>query len=173
MLAAVFLALFIFNGVWFRAAAFCVFLTASITDYFDGRIARERGLITHFGQLMDPIADKLLTISAFVVFVQLGVIPAWMAVIVIMRDVLITGLRLAMPSGESQSAGTAGKQKTALQFCFIVAVLAFLTAVQTPAWDPRWTEEALSVIRVAMLFIVALTVWSALEYFQKNKTLFG
>ena len=122
---------------------------------------------------MDPIADKLLTLSAFLAFVQMAIIPAWMAVAIITRDFLITGLRLLMPEkGDNQSARSSGKHKTVLQIAAIVGVLIFLTLKETSFWNPIWTQEALRFIYWGMLFIVAITLWSGVRYVAMNRHVF-
>lgn len=153
--------------------ALFVFLLASLTDYWDGRIARKRGLITSFGTLMDPIADKILTLSAFLAFVQMSILPAWMAVAIITRDFLITGLRLLMSEkSAAQGARSSGKHKTALQFATIVGVLIFLTIKETAYWNPNWTPTALRFIYWSMLLIVVVTLWSGVRYVVKNREFF-
>ncbi|OGW82551.1 MAG: CDP-diacylglycerol--glycerol-3-phosphate 3-phosphatidyltransferase [Omnitrophica bacterium RIFCSPHIGHO2_02_FULL_51_18] len=156
-------------------AALGVFLFAAITDYWDGKIARQRGEITPLGQLMDPIADKLLTLSAYISFVQMGILPAWMVIVIIARDVLITGLRLSIPQGRSQKTEPrqSGKHKTALQISSIIGVLIFLAVQESPAWRPEWTPTALLFIYYGMFLIVAVTVWSGVRYLVKNRGCFG
>ena len=162
------------QGAVFKGLALFVFLAASYTDYLDGKIARRMGQITPFGRLMDPIADKILTLSAFLGFVQLGIIPAWMAVVIITRDLLITGFRLTLPAGSDvQSARPSGKHKTVVQFASIVGVLIFLTVRETPLWDLAWTLRAHEVIYGSMVFVVAVTLWSGVRYVWKNKHLLG
>lgn len=93
-----------------------IFIVASLTDFFDGYIARKYNLITDFGKIMDPLADKILVISALVVFVQLDYIPAWMSIIVLAREFLISGIRImAAAKGEVIAAGNLGKYKTTSQ----------------------------------------------------------
>ena len=90
-----------------------IFVIASLTDFFDGYIARKYNLITDFGKIMDPLADKILVISALVIFVQLEYIPGWMSIIVLAREFLISGIRiLAAAKGEIIAAGNLGKYKT-------------------------------------------------------------
>ena len=123
---------------------------------------------------MDPIADKILTLSAFLAFVQMAIVPAWMVVAIITRDLLITGLRLLMPEkGNAQAARLSGKHKTALQFAAIVGVLLFLTLKETSYWNSEWTPEALRFIYWSLFFIVAVTLWSGVRYVVKNKKVFS
>ena len=100
----------------YRLIAFAIFVIASLTDFFDGYLARKYNLVTDFGKLMDPLADKILVISALVLFVELKYIPAWMSIIVIAREFLISGIRmLAAAKGEVIPAGKLGKYKTTSQ----------------------------------------------------------
>lgn len=100
------------------------FSVAGLTDYFDGKLARQYGLITNFGILMDPLADKILICSAFISFVGLGWVPAWLAVVVVARELAITGLRLLAASKSVVLAAEGyGKHKTISQITAIIAVL--------------------------------------------------
>ncbi len=107
-------------------AALFLFGAASLTDYFDGKIARRDKLITNFGILMDPLADKILVCSAFIAFVGLGWMPAWMVVIIVARELAITGLRLLAASKNVVLAAEGfGKHKTISQIIAILAILVF------------------------------------------------
>lgn len=173
-LTALFMALLFMKWPLAKGLALLVFLLASLTDYWDGHIARKTSQITNFGKLMDPIADKILTLSAFLAFVQMSIIPAWMAVVIIMRDLLITGLRLVIPEkGESRQARSSGKHKTVLQFALIVGVLIFLVVKETAYWQTERTPQALSFIYWSMLLIVGITLWSGVRFVMKNKDIFG
>ena len=123
---------------------------------------------------MDPIADKILSFSAFMAFVQMGLIPAWMVLAILSRDLLITGVRLRMPAGgEAQAARSSGKHKTALQFTAIVGILIFLVIHETPIWDPAWNIRAHRAIYGGMFFIVTLTLWSGIHYLLSNEDVLG
>ena len=93
-LTIVFVAALSFEWAWHFTVGLVVFIAAGITDYFDGAIARRRNLVTDFGKLMDPLADKIMIAAAFICLVPLHAIPAWAAVVIISREFLITGLRL-------------------------------------------------------------------------------
>lgn len=112
-----------------KLGALLIFSAAALTDYWDGRLARRGHGITPFGQLMDPVADKILVSAAFVCFVALGnTVPAWIVIVIISREFLITGLRLlAASAGEILQAGRLGKHKTIWQIITIVTVLLGLT----------------------------------------------
>ena len=112
------------EGFVYRMIAFALFVVASLTDFFDGYLARKYNLVTDFGKLMDPLADKILVISALVLFVELRYIPAWMSIIVIAREFLISGIRmLAAAKGEVIPAGKLGKYKTTSQMIVILLSL--------------------------------------------------
>ena len=116
---------FIFSHLRNReTVALVLFCAASLTDYYDGKIARRDNLITNFGILMDPLADKILVCSAFIAFVGLGWIPAWMVVIIVARELAITGLRLLAASKNLVLAAEGyGKHKTISQIVAIIAML--------------------------------------------------
>ncbi len=145
-------------------AAVLVFGVAALTDALDGHLARKVYGCSAFGKLMDPLADKVLTAAAFIGFVELGIMPAWMVTLIISREMMVTGLRLlAIDKGIVVSAGSWGKQKTIWQMVFISTVLlahAFkcLEKISLPVW---W----------AGLAVTALTVWSGFVYFRQNLSL--
>jgi CDP-diacylglycerol--glycerol-3-phosphate 3-phosphatidyltransferase len=163
-----------------KTVSLLLFSAASLTDYFDGRIARRDKLITNFGILMDPLADKILVCSAFIAFVGLGWMPAWMAVIVVARELAITGLRLLAASKNLVLAAERfGKHKTISQ---IVAILAMLVQhcyqEVGPAgklifgfslFDKPWVEWFAP---VALWVAVALTLASGVIYLWRNRALY-
>ena len=106
-LALTILFVFALSSVWTygRSIALVLFVLAGISDYFDGEIARRYGTVTKFGKLMDPLVDKVMMAAAFICLVPLGAVPAWVATIVVARDFLITGLRLARVIGGRHPAG--------------------------------------------------------------------
>jgi CDP-diacylglycerol--glycerol-3-phosphate 3-phosphatidyltransferase len=109
-----------------------IFIVASLTDLFDGRIARQRRLITNFGILMDPLADKVLICSAFIAFVDRDLMSGWMVVVIVARELAITGLRLLAASRNVVLAAEGfGKHKTISQ---IVAIIAILVSLGYPTW---------------------------------------
>ena len=106
--------------------ALILFAAASYTDHLDGRIARKTNQVTNFGKFMDPLADKILVMSALVCFVQLGLADAWMVIVILSREFIVTGIRLvAAESGQVIAANRWGKAKTVSQVIAISAVLAF------------------------------------------------
>ncbi|GAC1651888.1 MAG: CDP-diacylglycerol--glycerol-3-phosphate 3-phosphatidyltransferase [Acidobacteriaceae bacterium] len=147
-------------------AASAVFILASLTDGVDGYLARRRGQITTLGMLLDPLADKLLVSAAFIALVQLDpkVVPSWVAVLIIGREFLVSGLRsIASSEGFTIEASDLGKFKTVVQIVTVVACVLGLR------WD-RW-EFGYLVIPVHMVavmgvwFTVAVSVISAVDYF--------
>lgn len=153
--------------------ALAVFLLATLTDYLDGEIARKHNLITDFGKLMDPLADKILTASAFICLIPYGAIPGWAVIIIISREFLITGLRLlASAKGIVLPAEKLGKHKTAWQ---MATILFFLTLLAAGDYLPRdqqilsmlWTYGGTFLVAVTTL----LTVASGLAYLWKNRSL--
>jgi CDP-diacylglycerol---glycerol-3-phosphate 3-phosphatidyltransferase len=153
--------------------ALVVFLLASLTDYLDGVIARKWNLITDFGKLMDPLADKILTASAFICLIPYEALPAWAVIIIISREFLITGLRLlASSKGIILPAEKLGKHKTAWQMITIVFFLALLAAddfapVGSETVDLLWTYGGATLVTVT----VVLTVFSGSAYLWKNRRL--
>ena len=132
-----------------------IFILASITDYIDGQIARRCNQVTDFGKFLDPLADKLLTISAMVMFCRWGQFPAWALMTVLTREFAVTGLRLvAVGKGKVIAAGWSGKVKTACSMVGLCAMMAF----------PLSLEICWTVVTV----IVITTVWSGIEYFVQN-----
>src|SRR5436189_2993882 len=131
-LTVLFLIVFFGRSAYADSMALVIFVLASLTNYWDGEIARRRNLITNFGILMDPLADKVLICSAFIAFVETKHIAAWMVVIIVTRELAITGLRLlAATKQQVIAAEKYGKHKTVSQ---IVATISVLTLVSYPEW---------------------------------------
>src|SRR6266850_4681660 len=121
------------NSTWVygRTSALIFFLLAGVTDFFDGEIARRYGSVTNFGELMDPLVDKIMIAAAFISLVPLKAIPAWAATTVVARDFLITGLRLmASTKGRILPSESLGKQKTSWQIVTIIFFLALLSIAE-------------------------------------------
>ena len=155
LMIPVYLAFWNLDVGWNRSAALAVFILASLTDLLDGKIARSRGLVTDFGKFMDPLADKVLVMTAMVCFCAVGRFPAWALVVVIFREFAVSGLRLiAVEGGKVIAAGWSGKVKTASTM-----VCLCLMHVDLP--------DIVSLLSVWV--IVATTVYSGIEYFVKNK----
>ena len=136
-------------------AALAVFILASLTDFADGYIARHCDQVTDFGKFMDPLADKVLVVTAMLWFVQCGRLPAWAVAIVIFREFAVSGMRLiAAERGRVIAAGWSGKVKTASTM--VGLCLMFLPL-------PGWVTTA------CVTVIVVTTLYSGIEYFVKNR----
>ena len=114
------------EGLTAKVLSLSIFILAAFSDFYDGWLAHKNNMVTDFGKLMDPIADKILVLSAFAAFVQMQLIDAWMFVIIIAREIMITSLRLfALNKGKVLAAAKAGKQKTVSQMAVILLEKAF------------------------------------------------
>ena len=122
------------DAAWAQYAALAVFALASLTDMLDGKIARARNLVTNFGKFIDPIADKLLVMSALVVLTAQGRMPAWVCIVMLAREFAISGLRLiAVENGRVIAAGMLGKIKTVTQMAAVMLLL-LLVPVRRDCW---------------------------------------
>ena len=140
-----------------RIVADVIFIVASLTDLLDGHIARKHNLVTNFGKFMDPLADKLLVCSAMICLVEMGRIPAWIVIVIISREFIISGFRLiASDNGRVIAASYWGKFKTTFQMVMICLMIANI--------------EALSVLTTIVMWVaLVLTVVSLVDYLMKNK----
>ena len=145
-----------------RYAAMAIFVIASLSDFLDGYIARKYKLITNFGKFADPLADKLLVSAALVAFVQLGQIAAWVAVLIISREFIISGLReIAALGGKVLAASYWGKFKTASQMVMVIFLLF------------GFTNDTLVIIGNILVWLaVLLTLISGVDYIVKNVDVF-
>lgn len=160
-----------------KITALIIFVAASLTDYLDGKIAKKRGIITDFGKLMDPIADKILILAAFLAFVEMRLIPAWCVVIIIFREFIITGLRIfGIIKGHIVAASRAGKHKTVSQVVTVFFILIYLIIRQYCQNFGFWTDDverfSKNGIFFLMLITVILTLISGFSYLNRNKRLF-
>ena len=139
-----------------RYVAAAIFIIASLTDMLDGKIARKYNLVTNFGKFMDPLADKLLVCSALICLVELKELPAWMVIVIISREFIISGFRLvASDNGIVIAASYWGKFKTTFQ---MIAVVLLIVGI-----------PALSMVTTAVVWIaLVLTVISLVDYIAKN-----
>ena len=163
VLVPVFIALYL-TGHYYIATA--VFIGASVTDTLDGKIARARGLVTNFGKIMDPLADKILVYSALCLFIETNSIEAWMLIIILAREFVVAGMRtVAASEGRVLAAGMSGKIKTVLQMIAVILIILGL-----------WLSD-IHQITVAgyAIFIASLvmTVYSGAEYVYKNRDVFS
>ena len=170
ILALVFIFILPLAGPAAKVLALLIFSLASFTDYLDGSIARKTGTTTPFGAFLDPIADKALTFSAFCGFIQLGIVPAWMVVLIVVRDLSVTGLRLLMHGDvKKASAQISGKHKTVIQFSAILFILVYLILRETPFWRMDWNAPSGLVIYWGMIYVVGFTLYSGIVYIYANR----
>jgi len=170
---------FLFSkGVMFKALALLTFLIASFSDFLDGHIARKHNLVTDFGRFMDPIADKVLVLAAFLAFVELKLVPAWMVVLILSRELIITGVRiLASTKGKILSAAPEGKHKTISQIVAIITILSFLILRELGIkifafWNTSVEYYFEWFIFFLMLVTVGFTLASGIAYLIRNKNIF-
>ncbi|MBW7865630.1 MAG: CDP-diacylglycerol--glycerol-3-phosphate 3-phosphatidyltransferase [Candidatus Hydrogenedentes bacterium] len=172
-LTAVFVVLMSFDHAVCYTVAYAVFTVAALTDYYDGKIARRDNLITNFGKLMDPVADKILMVAAFVMLMHVPQlhVPGWTVVAILAREFLITGARsLAAADGVVLAANAFGKAKTALQmtYVFVFLALAILFRAAAPWMGDPLRETLggwLSGLSLAGMVVVALyTLYSGAQF---------
>ena len=160
--------------VWAKYVSLGVFVLASITDFLDGYISRKKNLVTKFGKIMDPLADKMLVASGFILIATAGIIPAWMAVVIVLRDFFVTGLRnFGADKEKDLAASLSGKIKTVFQLLAIILALVgtynfgdFVTnsLVMTPM------ELLINVgMTVSVAVSVLAKVWSLIDYIARFK----
>jgi len=135
--------------------ALVIFILASLTDMLDGKIARKHNLITDFGKFADPLADKMLVMAALVWFVEIGLMPGWVLLVVLVREFAVSGLRMvASDQGRVIAAGWSGKVKTAsTMVCIVIMFLPVPKIINT----------------ICVAVILVTTLYSGIEYFMKNK----
>lgn len=137
--------------------ALAIFILASLTDLLDGKIARKYNLVTNFGKFMDPLADKLLVCAALICLIELDKIPAWMVIVIIAREFIISGFRLvASDNGVVIAASYWGKFKTTFQMAAVCLLIADISAIHV-------------VTQIVLWIAVILTVVSLVDYLVKNK----
>lgn len=139
-----------------------IFVVASLTDFLDGYIARSQNMVTNFGKFMDPLADKLLVAAALIYFVEVSVIPAWIVIIIISREFVISGIRLVAASdGKVIAAGIWGKIKTAITMIMIIYLLM------------NFSFTFANVIGQILVYLSLLfTILSAADYIWANRKIF-
>lgn len=158
-----FIAAYMLGMYWI---ALVLFIAASFTDLFDGKIARARGLVTNFGKIMDPLADKVLVYAALCLFIEQGLIDAWMMIIILAREFAIAGMRaVAAAEGRVLAAGMSGKIKTVLQ---MIAVPTMMLGQAVPS-----LPIIAKIGWVVFIASLVMTVYSGAEYIIKNKDIFA
>jgi CDP-diacylglycerol--glycerol-3-phosphate 3-phosphatidyltransferase len=180
MLTVAFLIVMFSRVRFHETIALVLFIAAGVSDFLDGQIARRRKLITNFGILMDPLADKIMVCSAFIAFVGLKWIPAWMVVVIVSRELAITGLRLLAASKNVVLAAEGyGKHKTISQ---IVAIISILVLASYEEWGPLGTVFGFALwgsspwvfwfAEAAQWVAVLLTFISGWLYLWRNRALY-
>lgn len=185
VLTVVFIGLMLSQLVYANTMALLVFVTAALTDLYDGRIARKRGQHSVLGELMDPLADKVLVLSAFLVFTSIRfqdplgapLVPVWAVILLIVRELTVMGLRaLIAARGESVAADVGGKLKTVAQMIAVIVILAG-EALDHDWWPLLFPEKARALDFLPTLYLivtlvaVAFTVISGILYFWKHHRL--
>lgn len=147
-----------------------IFIIASITDQLDGFIARKYNLITDFGKFMDPLADKLLVISAFITFVDLGLVKSIPVIIIVFREIVITGIRLVIvsSSGKVIAADIYGKFKTIFQILAVIFIILKLYLKMINHQSLILNNSVNFIADITFYICVILTVFSGLDYIIKN-----
>ncbi len=164
MAAVVFFVAAYMLGYYWAAAA--IFILASLTDALDGHIARSRNLVTNFGKIMDPLADKILVYSALVLMVADGIVYGWMLILILAREFVVSGVRtVAASEGTVVAAAMSGKLKTVLQMFAVIILLIAMGAARFP-----WIMTAGQAVLWASLI---MTVYSGCEYIIKNRSVFS
>ncbi|MBQ4156375.1 MAG: CDP-diacylglycerol--glycerol-3-phosphate 3-phosphatidyltransferase [Clostridia bacterium] len=174
ILTPIFMALMMIDFPFHYFVAFLVFIAASITDYFDGKIAREQNLITDFGKFLDPIADKALTTAAFIVFcfLRIGKGIEWVLFIILLREFVVTSVRLAASAnGKVVAANIYGKLKTVVQMVTICTLIFFMGVFQEfGTVIPTLYHNLFDIVATVLLWITAvLTLIAGVTYIIDNK----
>jgi CDP-diacylglycerol--glycerol-3-phosphate 3-phosphatidyltransferase len=155
--------LFSFPNRFLALVSALVFSAAAVTDYLDGFMARRQGKVTFIGKVMDPVADKLLNSSAFIMLAAHGWVPAWIVCVIIGRELAVTGLRsVSAGKGIDVSASRLGKLKTGFQ---VAAIIPLMIHYPFLGLDPQ------AIGQVLLYLALAFTVWSGVDYFIKFKRL--
>lgn len=175
-LAPLFLVFLLTSEPWAITTAVILFIVGAFTDYLDGYIARQMGELTEQGAFLDPLADKILTTSAFVGFYILDIMPLWMLVVIVVRDFGTTLLRtLSTESVSPLRTSKSAKVKTFLQMCFIVYTLALLWAANASssesirAFGNEWLNS--DATYYGILLITLFTLWTFIQYLIVNPRL--
>lgn len=168
---------FIFTeGVLAKSIALAIFLLACLTDFLDGWIARRYKKTSDFGKIMDPVADKILILGTYLSFVQLQLIPAWMVIVIFIREFLITSVRFfAIHKGTVLAAENAGKHKTVSQMITAFFILVFIVVQEAMSRASFWNEAFQKNFKLGILFLMAvtviLTIFSGLSFLWHNRKL--
>ena len=166
VLVPVFLAFMMIDALWANITGLAVFCIASLTDMLDGQIARKQKLVTTFGKFADPLADKMLTTAAFLVFMHRGILDPWPVFIILVREFAVSGIRLAAAAGgEVIAASYWGKIKTVTQMISIIAGILLMCIEIIPA------NVTNTITCILVWLSVVFTIVSGVEYIIKNRKL--
>lgn len=148
--------------------ALIIFCVASYTDHLDGSIARKHNIVTNLGKFMDPIADKLLVLSAFIALTELGLVSSWVPIIVLMRELSVTGIRLlAIERGKVIAASMIGKAKTVTQIIALIVLM--LSDILRTFLDAGAVTSFFGILStICVLAAVLMTLLSGADYLKKN-----
>ena len=173
LLTILFVFFIIQKGPIFKIIATIIFLIASLTDFYDGYLAKKHNLVSDFGKIMDPLADKFLILVAFFVFVRMKIIPSWMFVLIFTREFVVTGLRIfAIGQGKVIAAEKLGKYKTVSQIIAISAILIFCIMK-----DFHVMQEGplyfylVTIVSILIYITIVLAVSSGISYLWHNRSL--
>lgn len=152
------------------AWALLIFITAGITDIIDGQLARKFQVESKMGKLLDPLADKILVISAFISFVTLNIISAWMVALIILRDVVITIIRYMLEKSDMPMATSKlAKAKTGIQVGIIIAILLYQSLKSYQFYWLTNPVDNLYLIPIFMFITVAVTIYTGIDYYRVNR----
>ncbi len=178
MMVPLYMVLLLLHFPFHYLAALLVFIAASLTDYFDGKIARSQNLVTNLGKFLDPIADKMLTTAAFLVFLGIGVTDVWAVMLVMTREFMVTSVRLmAAKDGTVVAASFSGKLKTVAQY---IAIIAMMTALGwrdicltfLPSLPSLTYTLPILISQICIWISVILTCISGVQYFWQFRHYF-
>ena len=153
--------------------ALWAFVVGAISDFLDGHLARKYNLVTNFGKLIDPLADKILVCAAFVYLTYVGMCPFWATIIIVFREFLVTGLRqLAVEQGKVMAADRSGKWKTAVQLTYCISCLVHLCYagnLPEPLHSLSIGEGGYWLREISLWLSIALTLWSGINYCVQSR----
>lgn len=173
VLTVLFIMFISMEGFWPKVVGAIIFFIASFTDFYDGYIAKKHNMVSDFGKLMDPIADKFLMLSAFLIFVKIGLVSVLAFMVIFGREVLITLMRMhAKGKGSVLAAEKMGKYKTASQVAASAVILVYVVLGETAGFK-NWSEGSvhtwMEIIEYFVLLAVTLTLVSGVSYYKNNR----
>lgn len=175
ILTPIFAAFFLIDDLKLNQISLIIFLIAALTDWYDGWLARKYNYISELGRFLDPLADKILTSTAFFCFVVIGLLNFWMVLIIVVRDLVITLLRVYGQYKKRMFATSyLAKVKTAVQMIFLYYLLVFYVGIEKGLFNfiPKDYSKIFldkNLIYYSMLFITSITIYTGIEYFYQNR----